>query len=146
METFSALLALCAGNSPVTGEFPAQRPLTRSFDVFFDLRPNKQLIKQSWGWWFETPSRSSWRHRNDISNSLWPVLKAGNGFFHTPAMDILHMVIHVAFSHYWIPTKNKNMVSYTASTNKPCHHTTAMKLAWLASCFSWNCPLWSEWG
>ena len=36
METFSALLAICAGNSPVTGEFPAQRPVTRSFDVFFD--------------------------------------------------------------------------------------------------------------
>ena len=35
METFSALLALCAGNSPVSGEFPAQRPVTRSFDVFF---------------------------------------------------------------------------------------------------------------
>ena len=38
METFSALLALCAGNSPITGEFPTQRPVTRSFDVFFDLR------------------------------------------------------------------------------------------------------------
>ena len=38
MDTFSALLALCVGNSPVTGEFPAQRPVTRSFDVFFDLR------------------------------------------------------------------------------------------------------------
>ena len=48
METFSALLALCAGNSPVTGEFPAQRPVTRSFDVFFDPRPNKRLSKQSW--------------------------------------------------------------------------------------------------
>ena len=36
METFSTLLILCAGNSPVTGEFPAQRPVTRSFDVFFD--------------------------------------------------------------------------------------------------------------
>ena len=36
METFSALLALCAGNSPVTGEFPAQRPVTRSFDFFFN--------------------------------------------------------------------------------------------------------------
>ena len=43
METFSALLAICAGNSPVTGEFPAQRPVTRSFDVFFDLRLNKRL-------------------------------------------------------------------------------------------------------
>ena len=38
IEKFSALLALCAGNSPVPGEFPAQRPVTRSFDVFFDLR------------------------------------------------------------------------------------------------------------
>ena len=33
MEAFSALLVLCAGNSPVTGEFPAQRPVRRSFDV-----------------------------------------------------------------------------------------------------------------
>ena len=38
METFSALLAICAGNSPASGEFPAQRPVTRSFDVFFDVR------------------------------------------------------------------------------------------------------------
>ena len=64
METFSALLVFCAGNSPVTGEFPAQRPVTRYFEVFFDLRLNKTLSKQSWGWWFETPSRSLWRHCN----------------------------------------------------------------------------------
>ena len=64
METFSALLALCAGNSSVTGEFPAQRPVTRSFDIFFDLRLNKRFYKQSWGWRFETPSRSVWRHCN----------------------------------------------------------------------------------
>ena len=50
METFSALLALCAGNSPVTGEFPAQRSVARSFGVFFDLRLNKRLSKQSWSW------------------------------------------------------------------------------------------------
>ena len=64
METFSALLAICAGNSPVPGELPAQRPVTRSFDIFFDLRPNKQLSKQRWGWWFETLSCPLWRHRN----------------------------------------------------------------------------------
>ena len=64
METFSALLAICAGNSPVPGEFPAQRPVTRSFDVFFDLRLNKRLSKQPWGWWFETPAWSLWRHHN----------------------------------------------------------------------------------
>ena len=63
-ETFSALLALCVGNSPVTGEFPAQRPVTRSFDIFFDLRLNKWFSKQWWGWWFETLSRPLWRHCN----------------------------------------------------------------------------------
>ena len=68
VETFSALLAICAGNSLVTGEFPAQRPVTRSFDVFFDLHLNKPLSKQSWGWWFETPSCPSWRHCNDQQN------------------------------------------------------------------------------
>ena len=35
METFSALLAICAGNSPVSGEFSVQTPVTRSFDVSF---------------------------------------------------------------------------------------------------------------
>ena len=70
METFSALLAICVGNSPVPGEFPTQRPVTRSFDVYFDLRPNKRLSKQSWCWWFETPSRTLWRHRNVIHGKL----------------------------------------------------------------------------
>ena len=52
------------------GEFRAQKPVTRSFDVFFDLRLNKRLSKQSWGWWFETLSRPLWRHRNGF-RSLW---------------------------------------------------------------------------
>ena len=43
---------------------PTQMPVTRSFDVFFDLRLNKRLRKQWWGWWFETPSRPLWRHCN----------------------------------------------------------------------------------
>ena len=64
---------LCAGNSPVTGEFLAQRPVTRSFDAFFDLRLNKQLNKQSWGWWFETLSCSLWRHCN-VYIVEWKVL------------------------------------------------------------------------
>ena len=64
METFSALLAICAGNSPASGEFPAQRPVMRSLDVFFDLCLNKQLRKQPWGWWFETLSCPLWRHCN----------------------------------------------------------------------------------
>ena len=63
METFSALLALCEGNSPVIGQWI---PLTKASDAelwcFFDLGLNKRLSKQSWDWWFETPSRPLWRH------------------------------------------------------------------------------------
>ena len=55
---------------PVPGEFPAQRPVTRSFDVFFDLRLNKWLSKQSWYWWFASPSRPSWRHCNALHLEL----------------------------------------------------------------------------
>ena len=47
------------------GEFRTQRPVTRSFDIFFDLRVNKPLSKQPWGWWFETPSWSLWRQSNE---------------------------------------------------------------------------------
>ena len=61
MEAFSALLAFSAGNLPVPGEFPSQRPVTQSFDVLFDLCLNKRG-KQSWGWWFETTSQSLWCH------------------------------------------------------------------------------------
>ena len=45
--------------------FPPQRPVTQSFDVFFDLRLNKRLGKQSQGWWFEAPSHPLWCHCND---------------------------------------------------------------------------------
>ena len=57
----------CAGNSPVTGEFPTQRPVMQSFDIFFDLRLNKRLSKQSRVWWFETPWHPLWRQCDDIS-------------------------------------------------------------------------------
>ena len=63
----SALLAICWGNSPVTDEFPTQRPVTQSFDVFVDLRLNKRLSKQSWGWWLETQSCPLWRHSNELT-------------------------------------------------------------------------------
>ena len=43
-------MSICAGNSPVTGEFPSQKPVTRNFDVLFDLHLNKRLSKQPWGW------------------------------------------------------------------------------------------------
>ena len=61
METFSALLALCVGNSLITGWFHSLRLVTRSFDIFFDLRLNKRLNEQSRRQWFETPSLPLWR-------------------------------------------------------------------------------------
>ena len=63
METFSALLAICAGNSPVPGEFPAQRPVTRSFDVFFDLRLNKRLSISN----REAGDLGRYRHHYDVT-------------------------------------------------------------------------------
>ena len=69
MEAFCALLALGAGNSPFPGEFPVQGPVTRSFHVFFDLRLNKRLSKQSGRWWFETPSRPIWRQYNVLGGN-----------------------------------------------------------------------------
>ena len=66
----------CAGNSPVPGEFPTQRPVTRSFDVLFDLRLNQRLSKQSWGWWFEMLSRPLWRHCNAtlVKCCMWCIM------------------------------------------------------------------------
>ena len=81
MGTFSALLAICAGNSSVTGEFPAQRPVTRSFDVFFDLRLHEQLSKQWWGWWFETPSRPLWRYSNVDESQARSVIHGHSDYF-----------------------------------------------------------------
>ena len=82
METFSDSLAICGGNSPATGEFPAQRPVTRSFNVFFDLRLNTWLSKLLQGWWFDTPLCPLWRHSNDSActctyvSELWYIRMA----------------------------------------------------------------------
>ena len=88
METFSVVLVLCVGNSPVTDEFPSQKPMTRS--VFFDLRLNKRLSKQSWGRWFETPSHSLWRH----CNTRWFLVKSPP--IHAPPGELV-MSFHVLF-------------------------------------------------
>ena len=67
------------GNPSVTGGFPTQRSVTRSFEVFFDLRLNKRLSKQSIRRWIETSSRSLWRHCNELKHPymksiLFPIL------------------------------------------------------------------------
>ena len=74
VQGISGMMTSLSGN---TDEFPAQRPVTRSFDVFFDLHLNKRLNKQPWGWWFETQSCLLWRHCTRIiecMDAYWLVL------------------------------------------------------------------------
>ena len=66
MKLFSALVAICKGNPPVTDGFPSHRPVAQSFDIFFSVRLNKRLSRPSRFWLFQTPSRSLWRHCNCI--------------------------------------------------------------------------------
>ena len=71
METFLRVTGLCAGKSPLTDEFPSQKPMTRSFAVFFDLRLKKRFSEQSKRRWFETLWRSLRRRCNvDIGMQL----------------------------------------------------------------------------
>ena len=110
METLSALLAFCAGNSPVTGEFPTQRPVTQSVDVFFDLPLNKRLGKQWCSWWFETPSCPLWRHRNvqnrnrfqSVQDSVMgAIAKDSWQFHHEPLQKLTTKSSTHSFSSLW---------------------------------------------
>ena len=98
---FSSLLILCVGNAPATSGFPAQKPVTRSFEVFFDLHLNKRLSKQSRCQWFETPSHSLWRHWNGNTFSLGDWYPLGNFVKH----NTIHLV-KITFSHYVMITGN----------------------------------------
>ena len=109
METFSALLAICAGNSPVTGEFLAQRSVTRSFDVFFDLRLKKCLSKQGCGWWFETPSRPLWRH----CNAIWELRMKHHHLYRDHRSVCLCFDVYMGLIHkrqYNHPKTNENVL------------------------------------
>ena len=108
METFSTLLAICVGNSPVHDEFPAQRPVTRSFHVFFDLRPNKQLSKQSWGWWFEMLSHPLWRHCNVKTDGEPGLCHRARGLF-------LYQITHVIARSCWASNTNSSIKKFTQS-------------------------------
>ena len=101
---FRVTCHLC-GESPFTGKCFAQRPVTRSFDVFFDLRLNERLSKQSWGWWFETPPHPLWCHSN-IELFLWMHMHEVVWF--------LYIVIS-----YWITDsiKNYDMLNKGFSSN-----------------------------
>ena len=112
METFTALLAICAGNSPATGEFPIQKPVTRILYIIFDVSLNKRLSKQSWGWWFETPLSPLWRHSNAkcwCHPVWWPALDgyqpSSAGSPHTmptQATDEQRLAFIIAVFYAWV--------------------------------------------
>ena len=88
------------------GEFPTQRPVMRSFDVFFELRLNKHLSKQPWGWWFETPL---WGHAASIFNSLWPSNAICWYRFRSTMAHVMACRLK-APSHYWTNVDLSSMV------------------------------------
>ena len=118
METFSALLSICAGNSPVPGEFPAQRPVTRSFDFFFDLRWIKGLYKQSWGWWFETISRPLWRPSNDNMGLLY-LMKLLYTHSGPTILNLLNGLHNFCSNNQLIVNETKTKVMCFGKTVKP---------------------------
>ena len=109
METFSALLTICAGNWSASDEFPAQRPVTQSFDVFFDLCLNKRLRRQSWGWWFETLSRPLWRYSNGMRDCLVLILpNIVNPNLFIWGFFICHWLKRFIFFDYFISPSTKD--------------------------------------
>ena len=102
------IMALCEGNPPVTGGFPSQKPITRGFDVFFDLCLNKQL-KKSRRRWFETPSRSLWRHCNESPRHLFQV-----------SSHVIHILISQLRS-YSLQIHNRMITTSIRKTTSQCH-------------------------
>ena len=114
----------------VPDEFPAQRPVMRSFDDFFDLRLNKRLCKQSWGWWFETPSCPLWHHHNGYRLTLLVELFSCE----------LYRTFHMESSHWfisWFGTVRQQ----TWSNIDPdlCHHMVLPSHNELTWGWEWSC-------
>ena len=125
---------LCAGNSRATGEFPAQRSVTRRFEVFFDLRLNKRFSKQSWGWWFETHSRPLWRHCN-------VAVKYING--HPATMKHAYLLLILGSMGHQISYKWCQWLVGCYNVTRPASSRTG--LAWHRSCVArWILLLWKK--
>ena len=107
---------------PLCGEFTghrwisSQRPVTRSFHVFFDLRLNKRLSKQPRGWWFETSSRWLWRHCSDF------VQRAHLCLSRTAVVSCTN-ICSIDFVRIWVKAKrNKPRISITFAKSLMLHY------------------------
>ena len=101
---------------------PRKRPVKRSFDVYFDLRLNKRLSKQAWGWWFETPSCPIWRHCNDCRT-----LVRGRGGKCVRRKFRIFFSLFVHFAHWYSIAWNR----YEVRDIIPWEMLTKMVISWL---------------
>ena len=130
------------------GEFPTQRPVTRSFDVFFDLRPNKRLSKQPRGWWFETPSWSLWRHRNGgWKCNYYPSIKMGYNYW---SMSLFYIYLIGKRGDMWPLTHYKSQGD--SSHRNVASQIHSQKWSWsiarvaAGQCISVHClACWENW-
>ena len=139
METFSALPTLCGGNPPVTGGFSSQRPVTRSFDVFFDLRLNKRWNKKSRCRRFETPSRSLWCHCNVALCCvyLWPDRDYSCGLF--ISFGITPLASRELYNYISIPLR-ANHDKGPSTCPRPIFYVTVHVLCTLIYLIFWIVP------
>ena len=141
METFCALLAICAGNSPVPSEFPTRRPVTRNFDVFLDLRLNKRLSKQLWGRWFESLLHPLWRHRNDTGDNGM-VYTTYDGAHRIALMALCHVVHNNVIWYQW--WYDIYVLCFTESQLLMVIHVVKSRCPWMAICFRKTCICWQN--
>ena len=130
--------------------------MTQSFDVFFDLRLNKRLSKQSWGWWFETPSRPLWRHCNEFLlfqvkvwcrqttshylNQYWPRCMSPYGVNDQFAIAIESITMYLVILQSNLECYGKINISEDVISNVPTHsHFINMSVS-LGKYLKWHNP------
>ena len=127
METFSALLVLCAGNSAVTGEFPSQRSATRSFAVSLICAWRKSWVNNR-------DAGDLRRHRAHYDVTVIKGVDFIKSYGHRDADEI-------SLERWrWCQSENcsakivKTLVSYINGLVQDCSNSTANTLELLQSC------------
>ena len=128
---FRVIGPLC-GEFTGPSEFPTKRPVTRSFDVFFDLSLNKRLSKQWWGWWFETQSCPLWRQC--IGKEWWrfSILRPGDNLnsMYCPILRCVTEEVHVRYG-----STSDQVMAW-------CHHATSHYRAKFMTPYDVTWPHW----
>ena len=130
-ENIFRVTGLLCGEFTGPGEFSTQRPVTRSFDVLFDLHLNKQMSKQSRGWWFETPSGSLWRQCNE----WWVSIDSANGFIPLGNKPLAHYLRQCLART--MPPHGVTRPQWVSWLWFPCHRVTLVMIKKL-DCLNMN--------